>query len=312
MLQRAGSRPARGRAHQPGHGRERAAVRADRRGRRLDRRHAGTAPGRGAEPPADADRALPAQRRRRDGAPDRHAAGQGSDRRLDRRRHDLPERSHSRVRRHAGRRSVDRPGRRGAHQRGGHAQGGPGPGQVVHPQAGREAHQLRDPGPELRAARVPPGRRPTVPAAPPAGILLRHHDHAGVPVQRARRGVRADRLRQAGRRVEVPLRLRRIPVHPPGPAHGDVLQPAEGTDAAGALPARPGHSQGHLRHGGAPPVLRDQHRPDLRQRADHRVAGPARRPDRALTGRHMTPGGAGLDPGDGRELCDGRQPCGSR
>ena len=46
-----------------------------------------------------------------------------------------------------------------------------------------------------------------LPAAAAARVLLRHHDHARVPVQPARRAVRADRLRQAGRDVEVPLRL---------------------------------------------------------------------------------------------------------
>ena len=44
--------------------------------------------------------------------------------------------------------------------------------------------------------------------------------------------VRARSTTPSGRAVEVPLRLRRLPVHPAGAAHGDVLQPAEGADAA--------------------------------------------------------------------------------
>ena len=62
----------------------------------------------------------------------------------------------------------------------------------------------QDPGPELRAAGVPAAGGAALPAAAAARVLLRHHDHDAVPVQPARRALRADRLRQAGRDVEVP------------------------------------------------------------------------------------------------------------
>ncbi len=56
--------------------------------------------------------------------------------------------------------------------------------------------------------------------------------------QPARHQVRRDELRQAGRGQQVPLRQRRLPLHPPGAADGHVLRPAQGADAAGAVDDR--------------------------------------------------------------------------
>ena len=47
----------------------------------------------------------------------------------------------------------------------------------------------------------------------------------------------------------------------------------------------PRHAQGHLRPGGAPAALRQRHDPDLRDRDDPGLAGPAGRPDRPLPRR---------------------------
>jgi hypothetical protein len=82
---------------------------------------------------------------------------------LDRRRHDLPERAHPRVRPDARRRPVLRPGRRRAHLGGGHLQAAARPGEVDDPQDRVVPHRHEDPGPEQRAAGVPPrgGRCPT-------------------------------------------------------------------------------------------------------------------------------------------------------
>src|SRR5439155_22636099 len=118
-------------------------------------------------------------------------------------------------------------------------------------------------------------------------VLLRHHDHAGVPVQRARGALHPDRLRQARGKVEVPLLLRRLPVRAPGAAHGDVLQPAQGADAAGPDAPGPRRAQGHLRPRRAPAALRQRHDPDLRDRDDPGLAGPAGRPDRPFPRRHV-------------------------
>ena len=181
------------------------------RGRRrlLHRRDAGQAAGGRAAVPEHADRALPPQRRLRHRAPDRHPAGPGRDRRVDRRRHDLPERAHPRAGPDPGEGPDDRPGRRRADQRGGLAQAPPGAGQVVHPQGGRAADRARrsptsTPGCGRSASQV---ALPYLRLLPP-GLLLRHDDHAGVPVEPARRLLRADRLRQAGRQVEVPASSR--------------------------------------------------------------------------------------------------------
>ena len=55
-----------------------------------------------------------------------------------------------------------------------------------------------------------------------------------------------------------------------------------------ALSYRPRHRQGDLRPGGAPAAGRGQHGADLRQRADHRHARPAGRPDCPVPGGHVT------------------------
>jgi len=54
------------------------------------------------------------------------------------------------------------------------------------------------------------------------------------------------------------------------------------------MPLAPRHRQGHLRPGGAPAAGGGQHRADLRQRADHRDAGAAGRPDRPVPGGRVT------------------------
>ena len=76
-----------------------------------------------------------------------HAA-RGRDRRLDRRRHDVPERRDPAA--GQGARGLG-PGRRRPHLRAGHRQGGAGAGQVVHPQAGELPRRDADPRPQLRA-----------------------------------------------------------------------------------------------------------------------------------------------------------------
>jgi glycosyltransferase involved in cell wall biosynthesis len=84
-----------------------------------------------------------------------------------------------------------------------------------------------------------------------------------------------DRLLPAGGQVQVQVRQGRLPVHPPGTPHDDVLQPAQGTHAAGADPARPRLRQGHLRRGRPPGEDRHRHGADLRHRSAHRVPGAA-------------------------------------
>ena len=142
--------------------------------------------------------AVPAQRRLRHGPAHRHPAGPRRDRRLDRRRHDLRERADPRARPHPARRRQLRPGRRRADHRGGHPQVGPGAGQVGHPQDRRAPVEPEDPRPQLGAARVPPHGGAALPAAAAVRLLLRHHDHAGVPAEPARHQVRADRATPSG------------------------------------------------------------------------------------------------------------------
>src|SRR5689334_22543593 len=153
---------------------------------------------------------------------------------------------------------------------------------MVRAQASRTPHQRRHPRPEQRPAGLPPPGRVALPQAAAPRVLLRHDDHAGVPVQRARGALHPDLLRQARRAVEVPLLLRRLPVRAPGAAHGDVLQPAQGADAAGPDPPGPRRAQGHLRPGRSPAALRQRHDPDLRDRDDPGQPGAAGRPDRPL------------------------------
>ena len=287
LLQRGRARAARDRADLHRDGQERAQLRTARHRRRLDRPDTGqAAPGR-TRLPQPHGHCLPPQRRRRHRPPHRHPAGQGRHRGLDRRRPDLPERAHPRVRRDPRRGPDHRPGGGRAHQRGRHAQGLPRAGQMVRAQAGRTAHQRRHPRPELGPAGVPALGRAALPQAAAPRVLLRHNDHAGVPVQRARGALRPHRLRQARGTIEVPLLLRRLPVRAPGTAHGDVLQPAQGADAARPDAAHPRRAQGHLRPRGAPAALRQRHDPDLRHRDDPGLAGPAGRPDRPLPRRHV-------------------------
>ena len=99
-------------------------------------------------------------------------AARGTGRRVDRRRHDVPERRDPDARQGARRL---RPRRRRPAHRGGHAPLLPGAGEVVHPQAGQLPHRDRHPGPQLRAAGVPARRRDAV-RAPPAGRVLVRHD----------------------------------------------------------------------------------------------------------------------------------------
>lgn len=199
LLQRAGPRARRGRAHLQGDGRQRQDLRAACRRRLLDRRDARPAARGGAAVPEHADPGVPAQQRFGHRPADRLAAGARRDRGVDRRRHVLPERADSRAGGRPRHRPGRRPGRRGAHVRGGDAQGAAGARQVVHPQGRRAAHQHQDPRPELGAARVPPRGVAALPAAAAARVLLRHHDHDRVPVEPAPGPVHADRLRQAGR-----------------------------------------------------------------------------------------------------------------
>src|SRR5690606_33613143 len=103
--------------------------------------------------------------------------------------------------------------------------------------------------------------------------------------QPARRPLPADRVQQAGREVEVQLRLGRLPLHPPGVADGDVLQPAQGAHAAVALPARGGAGEGRGGHDPPPVLLPGEHRDGVPHQPDHRLARAAGRPDRALARR---------------------------
>src|SRR5690606_14286007 len=153
---------------------------------------------------------------------------------------------------------------------------------MADPQDRGEPRRGADRRPELRSAGVQAGGLAAVPAAAAARVLLRHHDHAGVPVQPARRRLPADRLREAVGGVEVPPAARRVPLHPAGRADGDVLQPAQGVAAArtGAAAARRG--QGRLRHDRAAVLLPREHHPVVHDRDDHRRGRAARRPGRPV------------------------------
>ena len=74
-------------------------LRAARHRRQVHRRHARGAAGGAAALPEHAADAVPPQRRLGHRPPDRHPRGARRDRRLDRRRHDVPERADPRVRR---------------------------------------------------------------------------------------------------------------------------------------------------------------------------------------------------------------------
>ena len=86
------------------------------------------------------------------------------------------------------------------------------------------AHQ--DPRPQLGLPRVPHRRRPPVPQPAPRRLLVRHHDHHDVPRGRLLGEVRADRVREARRRVEVPLVQGHAALRDAGRAHDPLVQPA--------------------------------------------------------------------------------------
>ncbi len=186
--------------------------------------------------PQHATDRVPPQRRLGHRPADRHRRRPRPHRRLDRRRHDLPERADPRVRPVPGRPARRRPGRRGPDERAGHDQVPPGAGQVDHPQDRRDARPVRR-SPTSTPACGRSGARcrcPTCDCCPPGfccvttitmSFLSNQHTVDYLPID----------VRQAGRHLEVPLRPRRVPLHPAGPADGHVLQPDQGADAAGAL-----------------------------------------------------------------------------
>ena len=179
-----------------------------------------------------------------------------------------------------------RPGRRCPHHRGGHPQVAAAAGQVAHPQDRRAADQPADPGPELRAAGVPPRRSrcPTCGCCRPGSPASRRsrwrscrnqHDIKYVPIDYAKRAgtSKFHFVRDAYRYILQVLRM--VMYFDPL----KVLMPP----ALWLLRDRRG--QGRRRHGPAPVLLPGQHRADLRHRHDHRVDGAARRPGRPLPRR---------------------------
>ncbi len=182
------------------HGRQRLQLRADGDRRQVDRQHAGRVAGGPAAVPAHAADRVSPQRRIGHRPADRHHRRLRPDRGVDRCRHDLPERAHSRVRAVPARPSRHRPGRRRPHERAGDAQVPSRPGEVGHPQDRRVAVVDVDPGPQLGPAGVPARGVIALSAPAAARLLVRHDDHAVVPVEPARRRLPADRLRAAGRR----------------------------------------------------------------------------------------------------------------
>ncbi len=210
LLQRGRTRAARDPADHRRDGRQRPDLRVALHRRCLHRQHARGAEAGAAGLPEHPDPALPPQRRLRHRAPHRHPAGQGRDRRVDRRRHDLRERAHPRARADPARRPDLRPGRRRPHHRGGHPQVGPGAREVADPQGRRAADQPEDPRPQLRPARLPAQRGAALSAAAAGRLLVRHHDHHRVLVQPARHPLCADGLCQARGHQQVPLRPGRL------------------------------------------------------------------------------------------------------
>ena len=126
----------------------------------------------------------------------------GPHRRLDRRRHDLPERADPGVRPVPARQSRRRPGRRRPDHasRARTSSSGCRPSGSIRKLAERlAATKIPDLNSGLRAFRR--DVVPALPAAAAARVLLRHDDHDVVPVQPARGRLPADRLREAGRHV---------------------------------------------------------------------------------------------------------------
>ena len=144
----------------------------------------------------------------------------------------------------------------------------------------------QDPGPQLRPARVPPLGGAALPAAAAARVLLRHDDHARVPVATSTTSgtCRSSTRKRAGT-SQVPLRPRRLPLHPPGAADGHVLRPAQGAHAAGAVArsssagSRPSSTWCDTRSTSRPAPCCSC------SPASSSDAGPARGPHRALPGR---------------------------
>ena len=136
-------------------------LRDHRRRRRLDRR-LGRGPRRGRGDPADPVRHQPGLGL---GPQVRHPGGPGPRRRVDRRRHDLPQRPHPRAGQASSSRA--RPGRRRPHLRAGHRHGRSGcrPSGSIRRLA-QYLVETADPRPQLGPAGLPHGRRPPVP--PPA------------------------------------------------------------------------------------------------------------------------------------------------
>ena len=165
--------------------------------------------------------------------------GAGRDRRVDRRRHDLPERAHPRAGPAARRRpdvSTRWSGRGPARRARTRSLRVPAKWLIRKIAEWLTNQQIPDLNSGLRAFRrevalpylrlLPPGFScvTTITLA----FLSNQHDIRYVPIDYAKR---------AGH-VEVPLRHRRLPLHPAGAADGDVLQPAQGPDAARVVAAR--------------------------------------------------------------------------
>ena len=226
-VQREGPPPGRGRPRPDGARGVGVLVRDHRGRRRLQRRlRRGTPRHRGH--PADPVRPDRGERGRPQGR-DRRRARAG--RRLDRRRHDVPEQRDPAP--GQGARGLG-PGRGGPNPAAGHRQGGArSPAKWLDPPAGQLPRRDPDPGSQLGHARVPGERRAPVPASAPVGLLARHDDHDGVPRQRLLGEVHADRVRAVRASPEVPLLERHEALPHPGGAHGPLLQPAARVPPAG-------------------------------------------------------------------------------
>ena len=159
----------------------------------------------------------------------RHHGGLGTDRRVDRRRHDVPERRDPDA--GQGARRL-RPHRRGAAHRGGHASASSG----SRPSGSSASSPATSPTPTSPTSTPACGRSGAMSA-----MQYVHHLPAGFScvttltmsflVQRLLGQVRADRLLAAGRHVEVPLVARHQALPAAGRADVAVVQPAEGVPA---------------------------------------------------------------------------------
>ncbi len=181
--------------------------------------------------------AVPPQRRFRHRAPDRHPAGPRRDRGVDRRRHDLPERadpaswssmllddpSYDQV---VGARTTEE---------GTHKWLRVPAKWFIRKIAERLTNQrIPDLNSGLRAFR----REVALPylRAAAGRVLLRHDDHPGVPVATSTTSATCRSTTPSGPgSSKFHFVTRRLPLHPPGAAHGHVLRPAQGAHAAGAV-----------------------------------------------------------------------------